>query len=112
MEPTRSIHWSFQSKVLAPVIGTMVLLVLVTMWIINRRITDQIEAAAGRELVTADAVFKDSQTIRARNLMRRFLNVPNEPRFKAVSQLADANTLRFLLSELLDAHAAEIVAFT
>ena len=105
-------RWSFHTKVLAPVIGTMVLLVLTTMWIVNRRITDQIEAAAGRELVTANAVFKNSQAIRARNLLRRYQNVPNEPRFKAVTQLGDAETLRFLLSELLDELGGELVVFT
>src|SRR2546425_7773600 len=112
MQHAHSMPWSFHRKVLLPVIGTMVLLVVSTMWIINRRITDQIEAAAGRELATADVVFKNSQGIRGRNLVRHYQNVPNEPRFKAVSRLADPNTFRFLLTELLNELGAEVIVFT
>src|ERR1041384_3665850 len=112
MDRAQSMPWSFHRKVLLPVIGTMVLLVVSTMWIVNRRITEQIEAAAGRELATADAVFQNSPGIRGRNLVRHYQNVPNEPRFKAVSRLADANTLRFLLTELLNEFGAEVIAFT
>src|SRR5438045_8450799 len=107
METRHSLPWSFHRKVLLPVIGTMVLLVVITMWIINRRITEQIEAAAGRELATADAVFKSSQGIRGRNLVRHYQNVPNEPRFEAVSRLAEAKTLRLSVHESLHAMRAE-----
>ena len=81
-------YLSLQTKVLLPVITVMVLLLAITIWLVNWRITQQLQTEAAQTLATADGVFKNSQRIRARNLLQRYRNVPNEPRYRAVFQLA------------------------
>jgi two-component system NtrC family sensor kinase len=103
---------SFQAKVLIPVATIMVLLVVTTILVVNRRITREFEADAAQKLSVAAAVFEHSQQIRARNLILRYRNVPNDPRFKAVAQKADVKTLRFHLSEFLDELGGDISFFT
>ena len=93
---------SFQAKVLIPVVTIMVVLVAVTIFAVNGRITTEFETEAAQKLSVAAAVFEHSQQIRARNLVLRYRNVPNDPRFKAISQKGDSKTLRFYFSELLE----------
>src|SRR6185369_13940538 len=94
-------RWSVQTKVLVPVILILILLVLIMIGTVNRRIRRQLQADAARDLAKAQSVFRNLQTIRAKNLLLRYRNVPNEPRFKAVSQLADTKTLSDWLAALL-----------
>jgi signal transduction histidine kinase/ActR/RegA family two-component response regulator len=107
----RPVRLSFQARVLIPVVSIMVLLVIVPMAMVSRRMSSQLEAGASEKLATADAVFKNLQSIRANNLLLRYRNVPNEPRFKAVAQKSDPETLRFLLDELIDELGGDIVLF-
>ena len=107
----RPVRLSFQAKVLIPVVSIMVLLVIVPMAVVSRRMSSQLESGASESLKTADAVFKNLQTIRANNLLLRYRNVPNEPRFKAVAQKSDPETLRFLLKELIEELGGDVVLF-
>lgn len=107
----RPVRLSFQAKVLIPVVSIMVLLVIVPMGVVSRRMSSQLESGASENLKTADAVFKNLQTIRANNLLLRYRNVPNEPRFKAVAQKSDPETLRFLLEELIEELGGDVVLF-
>ena len=54
----------FQGKLLVPVMVLMGLLIIVTLWIVNDRITRQVQSEAAAALTTADAVFQNSQKIR------------------------------------------------
>jgi len=92
---------SFQAKVLIPAVSIMVLLVAVTMWVVNQRISRQLQREAARSLVTAEAVFKNTLGIRTRNLLLRFRNLPNEPRYLAALQTAEPKTIQHFLEELL-----------
>ena len=85
---------SLRAKVLLPVVATMVLLLALTVWAVNHRLTQEFETDAARTLATADAVFRNSQKIRTHNLLLRYRNLPNEPRYKAVFQAADPPTIR------------------
>lgn len=105
------IRASFRAKVLVPLIAVMGLLLALSMWIVNHRITRQFEAEARRALATADAVFGNSQKLRARYLLLRFYNLPNEPRYKAVFQTGDAPTVRQLLRELLAEQGVDFAFF-
>ena len=58
---------SFQAKVLIPVIAVMIMLLAITGWIVNRRISKQLESQAANALETSEAVFKNSEKIRANN---------------------------------------------
>lgn len=92
---------SFQTKLLVPVLGFLVLLPMITLWIVDRHIDEQARLEAEQTLTTARAVFLDSLRIRERSLVARFRAVVNEPRFKAVAQLEDARTLTAFLDALL-----------
>src|SRR5262245_58799652 len=100
----RSLHpsrLSVQTKVLIPVVGIMALLVAVTMWVVSGRISRQLKREAAQSLVTAEAVFKNTLAIRTRNLLLRFRNLPNEPRYLAALQTAEPKTIQHFLEELL-----------
>jgi hypothetical protein len=110
--PWRHLHLSFRTKVLIPVVLVMIGLVATTIMMVNARLTKGFQTEAAERLIAADIVFRNSQQIRARNLLLRYRNVPKEPRFKAQAQLADAKTLRFALSELLDELGGDSVIYT
>ena len=103
---------SFRAKLLAPVIAIMVLLLALTVWVLNQRITQQLETEAKRTLATADAVFRSSQEIRDKNLLLRFRNLPNEPRNIAVFQAHDPNTVHHHLLTLMGEQGVDVVLFT
>src|SRR5258708_5460197 len=103
---------SFVAKVLMPVILVMALVVAFTVSVVNGRITAQFETEGARALATADAVFNNSQKLRTKNLLLRFRNVPNEPRYKAAFQPGDPPTLRDTLRGLLAEQMTDIALFT
>jgi signal transduction histidine kinase len=103
---------SFKTKVLVPVVAIMVLLVVVLLGIVNYRVSRQLQIETAQRLTTADAVFANSQRIRTKNLLLRYSNIINEPRFKAVCQLGEPKTMRFLLNELIKGFGADMIAFT
>jgi signal transduction histidine kinase/ActR/RegA family two-component response regulator len=103
---------SFSTKVLVPVLASMVLLVATTAWLVNQRLTQQFQAEAARRLATADSVFRNSQKIHTRNLLFRFRNLPKEPRYHAAFQNADLPTLKAQIADLPKDQDVEIVLFT
>jgi two-component system, NtrC family, sensor kinase len=111
---SRGTNLSFQAKVIIPVITLFMLFLAVIVWLVNGRLTEQFEAETRLTLSTAEAVFRNSFEIRTRNLILRYQGVANEPRFKAVAQLADTKTMKVQLSELLHEIGAEarVMIFT
>src|SRR5215510_6236804 len=100
-----SILFSFRAKVIAPVVAVMVLLMAISMWLVNLRITKQLQDGAAELLVTADAVLKNSHETRTDNFYMRYRNVVNQPRIKAVTTTADQKTAGRLLEELINENA-------
>ena len=101
-QPARQPRFSFQTKVLVPVLVALVLLPALTLWIVNRYISRQMQDESRQALLTAEGVFLNSLEIRTRNLVSRFRNTVNEPRFKATAHLEDSKTLTNFLRELMD----------
>ena len=101
-QPARQPRFSFQTKVLVPVLVVLVLLPALTLWIVNRYISRQMQDESRQTLLTAEGVFLNSLEIRSRNLASRFRNTVNDPRFKATARLGDVKTLANYLHELLD----------
>ena len=97
---------------LIPVVTIMVILVVATILVVNRRITDEFQIEAAQKLSVAAGVFNNSQKIRTRNLLLRYRNVSQEPRCKAVLQTGDPKTVRVFLGELLRELGGEISFFT
>jgi signal transduction histidine kinase/CheY-like chemotaxis protein len=104
---------SFRFKLLIPVLLIMLSLVAAVTWLVTDRVTDQVEADATRTLATADAVFKNSQQIRIKNLLLRFRSLQNEPRYKAAFQTRDPETIRrFFLQEVAVQQGVDVITLT
>jgi two-component system NtrC family sensor kinase len=106
------LHLTFRTKVLVPVVLIMVGLVAATILTVNARLTKSFRTEAVEKLMAADLVFRNSQQIRARNLLLRYRNVPKDSRYKAVCQKADPRTLRVALSEMLEELGGDSVIYT
>src|SRR2546422_1849940 len=102
----------FSTKVIVPVVAVMVLLLAITVWLVNHRITQQFRFDAAQSLAHANAVFRNSQKNRAKNLLLRYGNLPNEPRCQATFQAAHGPTTKALLTELLNDNHLDAVLFT
>ena len=83
----RAILLNFRTKVIVPVLGVMVLLMATTMWLINNRVTRQVQADAAEQLHTADAVLSRVQQMRLDGLLTSYRKVESEPLFKAHAAL-------------------------
>ena len=103
---------SFRAKVLVPVIAIMVLLLAVTVWVVNERITAQLETEARRTLATADGVFRTRQVERTKELLSRFRILANVPLYKSAFQTLDPETVRDQLKEVLRETGVDVVVFT
>lgn len=107
---------SFRFKVLAPVIAVMVLLMAVTAWIVNQRITKQFEAEAKKSLATADDAFRSFQDFRHKSMLLRFRDLPSQPLYRALFlnavQTHDSLTLHEPLDRLLAQQGVDIVLFS
>ena len=101
---------SFSTKVLAPVVLTLMLLVALMASTVYRLMTAQFQNEAGLSLRTADGVLNKSQKIALNNLRLRFRNLVNEPRYKAVLSLRDEATIRHHLETHLLAEQEEVDA--
>src|SRR3982750_4527880 len=91
---------SFSTKVIVPVVGIMVLLLMMTVWLVNRRLTQQFQSEAVISLATANLRLEKSQEIRRNELLLRYRNLPREPRYKATFQAEDRKTVKDQLADL------------
>ena len=103
---------SLRTKVLVPVTLCMALLIILTVLILDRRLTQQFRIEAWNTLATAEAEFRNFQKNHSDDLLLRFRNLPKEPRYRAAFQLADAATLRQPLADLLAEQNADIVLYS
>jgi len=101
MPSTRFKDFNFQTKVLLAVVGVMILLVAAAIFMVNHRLNQQLQIDTQQALTTAEAVFNNSQKIRAKNLLLRFRNIAHEPQYRAACQTQDPKTLQQLLTKLL-----------
>ena len=80
---------SFQVKVLVPVITIMVLLTAMTIWLVNRRISAQLEAQAAAQLDKDHSIFAKLQEIRSNGLLSKYRNISTDSRYIALIQKAE-----------------------
>jgi two-component system NtrC family sensor kinase len=74
----------FQAKVLIPVVCVMVLLTAVTVWLVNQRIGAQLDTQATEQLYSARKHFQTSQEVRTNELLLRYRNFNDEPKYKSI----------------------------
>src|SRR5687767_8084855 len=82
-----SIPLSFQSKVLIPVLVFLFLVPMVTLTVMQRRVTGEFERDAERKLRTAERTFQSYLEKRSGFIYARYRNLVQEPRFRAISKL-------------------------
>src|SRR6478609_1301149 len=115
----RAILLNFRTKVIVPIVGVMVLLMATSMWLVNGRVTRQVQGEAAEQLATADAVLNHIQQLRMESLLNSFRRVESEPVFKAhaalfrqdsdgLSESAQKN-IRELLHSLLREKFAKVI---
>jgi signal transduction histidine kinase/ActR/RegA family two-component response regulator len=85
---------SFHAKVLVPVLTILVLLIAITTWIVDLKISRQFELEALDRVAFSQAVFEKFQTIHTQSLLSQYRNLANEPSLKAISQLKDSETIK------------------
>lgn len=103
---------SFSTKVMVPLVSIMVLQLILTVWLVNRRITRQFQTQAARSLETADSVFRNSENLHTKNLLLRFRNLSNEPRYKAAFQGRHMQTVRDAIKDLPADQGVDVALFT
>src|SRR5712691_10708453 len=103
---------SFSAKVLVPVVAVMVLLMGITVWTVNQRMTRQFRKEAAHSLATADKVFRHSHVSHTEELRLRYRNLNREPRYKAAFQTGDEPTVKQYLSDLLEEHATDVIFYS
>src|SRR5258707_2809903 len=112
MERLRNrLQLSFRTKVLLPVVTIMVLLLALTAWVVNRRLTQQFQIEAARNLATADGEFQKSQKNRTKALVQRFRNLRNEPPYKAIFHSGHLPTLIDAVKDLPNDHGVDVALF-
>ena len=102
----------FQTKLLLPVISTLVSLLCIGLWLVQTHLRREFKSSAKEALSAGVEAFKNSDETRINNLLFHYRAVPNEPRFKAVCQLGDPATFHALLGELLPELGADAAMFT
>ena len=108
----------FQTKVLIPVLVSLVLLPLIVGAIVTRYLNQQQQESGRADLATAQGVFELSLSNRSRELLVRFRSIANSPQFISVAQTlavgsAD-NAKTHLLSDQLEliGDECQVLAFT
>ncbi len=94
---------NFRTKVLAPMIAVMVVMLAMAVWFVDYRIQQQVEADARSALKTYDKLFRDPQIRRQAELQARFQSLANEPHYVSAFQKRDfvttTNQLKLMLGD-------------
>jgi signal transduction histidine kinase/CheY-like chemotaxis protein len=95
-----SLDSSLRTKVLVPVLGVMVLLLLATVVIVNSRFQGRTEANFRGQLAAAKARVQHNQEQHRADLQRRFESLAKEPVYRAAFLTLDPDTMRDQLERM------------
>jgi len=113
MEKLRArLQLNFSTKMLVAVVSIMVLLLGITVWTVNHRLTQQFQVEASRSLQRAEVEFRNAQKSRTKTLVQRLRNLRNEPRYKAVIQRGHLPALIEEFQKLPADQSVDVVLFT
>jgi signal transduction histidine kinase/CheY-like chemotaxis protein len=102
---------TFRNKVLLPVIGCTVVVLIITFFLVKGQFTRQTDREARRTLATADAAFRYAQDFRRNDLLMRFHNLPNVPLWNQVFQSGAPRDLHNTLRNLMEMQKVDIVYY-
>ncbi|MBI4625280.1 MAG: response regulator [Verrucomicrobia bacterium] len=101
--PHRAFRVSLEAKVMAAVLTVLIALPAITLWIMNDRMSRQMEIDARLALAIAHNSFVRSLNVRTDALAARFHTGINDPRFLRIVRLGDAPTMEeYLRSDVLE----------
>ena len=103
---------SFRAKVLFPMLAVMFLLLAVTVWVVDQRITQQMREEARRTLYKADKLFRNRQDARMKELLARFRILSRQPLYRSLFGSGDIPTIQRELPAMLRDAKVDIVMFT
>ncbi len=110
-KPATRLQMSFSTKVLVTLVASMVLVVAVTVWTVDRRLNQEFERNGARSLAHAEGEFQNFQKLRTKTLVQRFRNLPREPRYKAVLESGHLPTVIDFIETLPEEQGVDIVLF-
>lgn len=90
----------FRTKVLVPMISVMVVMLAVTVWFVEHRLTQQIEEDSRGALATDQGIFATLQLNHLNSLRLRFQSLVNEPQYQSAFGL-DSRTVQKSLALML-----------
>jgi signal transduction histidine kinase len=102
----------FRTKVLVPVVACMVTLMVVTFFVVNHRIEQQVRTEGESRLETAKDEFRHLQKGRIQNFLLRFQDLPANQPWIALFRANDAKTLQIPLKGLLAEQDVYVVLYT
>jgi signal transduction histidine kinase len=103
---------SFRTKVLAPVAACMFMLMVVTFFVVNDYIKQQVRSEGESRLETAKDEFLYLQKIRMQNFLLRFQDLPASQPLSGYLQRNDVKNLQTQLRELLAEQGVNVVLYT
>ena len=103
---------SFRTKVLAPVVACMVMLMVVTFFVVKHRVKQQVRSEGESRLEAANYEFLDLQKIRIQNFLLRFQDLPASQPLNSYLQKNDVKNLQTQLKELLAEQGVSVVLYT
>ncbi len=113
MEKLRStFQVSFSTKVIVPIVATMVLLMGITVSVVNERLTEQFQTEAVRNLDRAGAEFRAARRSSTRYLVDRLERLRTEPKYKALLSSGHVPTLADDFKNLPGEQGVDIALFT
>jgi two-component system NtrC family sensor kinase len=86
MAAWQRVNLKFQAKVLLPVVAVMLLFLAGTMWLVNRRIQEQLNSENQLALRNTATLFATNFDRRAENLVRQFSSIPTGSGFFSLAQ--------------------------
>src|SRR5882757_1967481 len=98
----RQFEVSFSTKVVVPVVLTMIVLIAITVSIVNNRLTQQFQAEAVRSLAHAEDSVLASRSNHLSQMLASFRDLPEQPMYRALWTLGsmEAPTIKASLDEM------------
>jgi len=107
----RWIGSSFRNKVLVPVVGCTLAIMVVAFFLVRHQMTQQANREANRTMATANAAFRFAQDFRRNDLLMRFHNLPNVPLWNQLFQSGAPRDLHNTLRNLMEMQKVDVVFY-
>src|SRR5437879_13111199 len=115
MDKTSKKRFNFSTKVIVPVVATMIALIVITVSIVSSRISHQFQMEATRNLARVEESVLKSRKDHTLNQLLRFRGLPDEPMYRSLFTEGGAThppTMKVSLEELRTKKDVDLALFT